>query len=47
MAALATARQIGLDDLLPRRGTRRHRALAFGLIIARLLDPAAKPCPWA
>ena len=42
VAALATARQIGLDDLLPRRGTKRHRALAFGLIIARLLDPAAK-----
>ena len=42
LAALATARQIGLDDLLPRRGSRRHRALAFGLIIARLLDPAAK-----
>src|SRR5580698_4395447 len=32
----------GLDDLLPRRGSRRHRALAFGLMIARLLDPAAK-----
>jgi hypothetical protein len=47
VAALATARQIGLDDLLPRRGAKRHRALAFGLIIARLLDPAAKPCPWA
>src|SRR5208283_3323778 len=42
LAALATARRIGLEDLLPRRGTRRHRALAFGLIIARLLDPAAK-----
>ena len=42
VAALATARQIGLGDLLPRRGTKRHRALAFGLIIARLLDPAAK-----
>jgi hypothetical protein len=42
VAALATARQIGLDDLLPRRGAKRHRALAFGLIIARLLDPAAK-----
>ena len=41
-AALATARRIGLDDLLPRRGTQRHRALALGLIIARLLDPAAK-----
>jgi hypothetical protein len=42
VAALAAARQIRLDDLLPRRGTRRHRTLAFGLIIARLLDPAAK-----
>ena len=42
VAALATARQIGLEGLLPRRGTKRHRALAFGLIIARLLDPAAK-----
>jgi len=42
LAALATARRVGLEDLLPRRGTRRHRALAFGLIIARLLDPAAK-----
>ena len=45
VAALATARQIGLDDLLLRRGSRRHRALAFGLIIARLLDPAAKLPP--
>jgi hypothetical protein len=42
VAALATARQIGLDDLLPRRGSKRHRSLAFGLIIARLLHPAAK-----
>jgi hypothetical protein len=42
VAALATARRIGLDDLLPRRGSKRHRSLAFGLIIARLLDPAAK-----
>jgi len=41
-AALATARRIGLDELLPRRGSRRYRALALGLIIARLLDPAAK-----
>ena len=40
VAALATARRIGLDALLPRRGTKRQRALAFGLIIARLLDPA-------
>ena len=42
VAALATARRIGLDDLLPRRGSKRHRSLAIGLIIARLLDPAAK-----
>jgi hypothetical protein len=42
VAALATARRIGLDDLLPRRGTKRHRALALSLIVARLLDPAAK-----
>jgi DDE family transposase len=42
IAALATARRISLDDLLPRRGIKRHRDLAFGLIIARLLDPAAK-----
>ena len=52
-------RQIGLDDLLPRRGSRRHRALAFGLIIARLLDrrrswpprgcsiPPPPAIPWA
>ena len=42
VAALATAQQIGLDDLLPRRGTNGTARLAFGLIIARLLDPAAK-----
>ena len=42
VAALATARRISLDDLLPRRGIKRHRELAFGLILARLLDPAAK-----
>ena len=41
-AALATARCIGLDDLLPRRGKPRQRRLALALIIARLLDPAAK-----
>ena len=41
-AALATANRIGLDDLLPRRGKPRHRRLALALIIARLLDPAAK-----
>src|SRR6516162_9581682 len=41
-AALATARCIGLDDLLPRRGKPRQRRLALALIVARLLDPAAK-----
>jgi hypothetical protein len=42
LAALATARRAGLEDLLPRRGAQRKRDLAFGLIIARLLEPAAK-----
>jgi hypothetical protein len=42
LAALTTARRIGLDDLLPRRATPRRRDLALALIIARLLDPAAK-----
>ena len=42
LAALATARRIGLDDLLPRRAPQRRRDLALGLIVARLLDPAAK-----
>ena len=41
-AALATAKRIGLEDLLPRRGKHRQRRLALALIIARLLDPAAK-----
>lgn len=42
LAALTTARRIGLDDLLPRRAPQRRRDLALALIIARLLDPAAK-----
>ena len=42
LAALTTARRIGLDDLLPRRAPRRRRDLALALIVARLLDPAAK-----
>jgi hypothetical protein len=42
LAALATARRIGLEALLPRRGSQRKRDLAYGLIIARLLEPAAK-----
>jgi DDE family transposase len=41
LAALGTARQIGLERLLP-RGPERRRKLALALIIARLLDPAAK-----
>lgn len=42
LAALTTARRIDLDALLPRRGPQRRRDLAYALIIARLLDPAAK-----
>ena len=42
LAALTTARRIELDALLPRRGPQRRRDLAYALIIARLLDPAAK-----
>lgn len=42
LAALATARRIGLDGLLPRRAPQRRRDLVLALIIARLLDPAAK-----
>jgi hypothetical protein len=40
-AALGTARRIGLDRLLP-RGPERRRELALALIVARLIDPAAK-----
>jgi Transposase DDE domain len=42
LAALGTARRIDLDGLLPRRAPQRRRDLAVALIIARLLDPAAK-----
>jgi hypothetical protein len=42
LAALTTARRIDLDGLLPRRAPQRRRDLARALIIARLLDPAAK-----
>jgi len=42
LAAVTTARRIELDALLPRRAPQRRRDLAFALIIARLLDPAAK-----
>src|SRR5579864_817280 len=42
LAALSTARRIELDAVLPRRASQRRRHLAFALIIARLLDPAAK-----
>ena len=42
LAALTTARRIGLDDLLPRRAPQRRRDLTLALIVARLLDPAAK-----
>ena len=42
VAALETARRMGLDRLLPRQGPQRRRDLALALIIARLLEPAAK-----
>jgi hypothetical protein len=42
LATLAAARRIDLEGLLPRRGGQRKRDLAQALIIARLLDPAAK-----
>jgi hypothetical protein len=42
LVALTIARRIGLDDLLPRRAPQRRRGLALALIVARLLDPAAK-----
>jgi transposase len=42
LAALETARRIGLDRLLPRQGPQRRRDLALALIVARLLEPAAK-----
>jgi len=40
--ACSPARRIGLEDLMPRRAPQRRRDLALGLIVARLLDPAAK-----
>ena len=40
-AALGVARRIGLDALLP-DGPLRRRRLALALIVARLIDPAAK-----
>ena len=42
LAAVTTARRIDLAALLPRRAPQRKRDLALGLIIARLLAPAAK-----
>ncbi len=42
LAALGTARRIELDALLPRRAPPRRRDLALALIVARVLDPAAK-----
>src|SRR5260370_11243335 len=42
LAALGTARRIALDAVLPRRAPQRRRDLAPALIVARLLEPAAK-----
>jgi hypothetical protein len=42
LAGMTTARAIELEALLPRRMPQRQRDIALALIIARLLDPAAK-----
>jgi hypothetical protein len=42
LAALGTARRIALDAVLPRRAPQLRRDLALALIVARLLEPAAK-----
>ena len=42
LAALGAARRIDIESLLPRRAPQRRRDLAQALIIARVLDPAAK-----
>src|SRR2546428_9381329 len=42
LAALGTARRIALDAVLPRRAPQRRRDLALPLIVAPLLEPAAK-----
>jgi hypothetical protein len=42
LAALGTARRIALDAVLPRLAPQRWRDLALALIVARLLEPAAK-----
>src|SRR5438045_8345581 len=42
LAALGTARRTALDTVLPRRAPQRRRDLALALIVARLLEPAAK-----
>lgn len=42
LAALSTARMIGMPALLPQRGSQRRRDLTLALIVARLLDPGSK-----
>jgi len=42
LAALTIAQRIGLNELFPRRASQRRRDVALALIVARLLDPAAK-----
>jgi hypothetical protein len=42
LAALATAQRSNFEDLLPRRAPQRRRYLALAMVVARLLDPAAK-----
>src|SRR5256885_4191559 len=42
LAELGADRRIALDTMLPRRAPQRRRDLALALIVARLLEPAAK-----
>jgi Transposase DDE domain len=42
LAAITAARRVDLDALFPRRAPQRKRELAYALVIARMLDPAAK-----
>src|SRR5437764_3346161 len=42
LAARGTAGRIALDAVLPRRAAQRRRDLVLALIVARLIEPAAK-----
>ena len=47
-AVLGMARKIGLERLLAsRQAPPRQVALVLAMIVARVIDPASKPCPLA